>query len=220
MTTTWPSSAQRRVLSKATVKLDYPSESAYLDGAKELGLDVNLLKAFAKVESGPLGGFLDTGEPVILFERHLFHKLTKGRFSKYATDNQALGLIKSVSSISDPKPGGYGPISIQHRKLTYACTLDREAALCSASWGLYQILGMNYLRAGFYLVQSFINAMYRSADDHLLALVAFIQTDQRLHTALKDKNFLTTARLYNGPRQRGYDKKFELAYRELTDATV
>lgn len=213
----WPSTAQNRVLIKASIKSDYPSEKAYLSSARDLDLDVNLLKAFAKVESGPLGGFLDTGEPVILFERHLFHRLTKGRYSnsrlRHAFDKHSL-----VSSISEPKPGGYGRVSIQHSKLTYACTLDRDAALSSTSWGLFQILGMNYLRAGFFSLQSFVNAMYRSVDDHLSALVAFIQTDQRLHTALQDRDFKKVAQIYNGPYHKQYDRKLIVALAELESA--
>lgn len=69
------------------------TEQDFQDAANQLGVDVPTIKAVAEVESGPHGAFLSSGEPVILFERHKFHKLTGGKFSKFP-------------DISNPKAGG------------------------------------------------------------------------------------------------------------------
>lgn len=57
------------------------ADREYRSAAAKLGCEVAAIKAVAEVEAGSFGGFLSTGEPVILFERHVFHKRTKGEFS-------------------------------------------------------------------------------------------------------------------------------------------
>src|SRR5438874_3281319 len=90
-------------------------------------------------------GFLADRRPQILFERHLFHALTHGRFDD--------------GDISAAAPGGYGPPGPhQYERLARAIVRDREAALLSTSWGLGQILGKNYAIAGFADLDAFIAA--------------------------------------------------------------
>ena len=54
-------------------------EKDFQKAAKALNCDVAAIKAVAEVESKQ-DGFLPTDEPIILFERHIFSKLTKGIF--------------------------------------------------------------------------------------------------------------------------------------------
>jgi hypothetical protein len=62
------------------------------------------------------GGFLPDRRPQILYERHIFHRLTGGRFDD--------------GEISDVTAGGYGPRgSQQYDRLTRAIALDRMSAL-------------------------------------------------------------------------------------------
>ena len=49
--------------------------------AKSYGIELAALKAVIEVESRG-DGFYSTGEPVVLFEGHQFHKFTKGKFDK------------------------------------------------------------------------------------------------------------------------------------------
>src|SRR5690606_3942753 len=130
------------------------TEADFQRAAAALEVPVNVIKAVTQVEARGRG-FLSTGEPVILFERHIFRRETDGRFDRTHPD------------LSNPIPGGYGPSSAQHSRLQRAARLDREAALRSASWGMFQIMGFNFERAGHPTLQSFINAMYRSEGDHL-----------------------------------------------------
>lgn len=189
---------------KATI-----TDADWTGAAWLLGCDVPAMKAVGIVESGSVGAFLPTGEPVILFERHLFHRLTGGLYSATHPD------------ISNPDPGGYGKTSEQHRRLARAAELNRSAALQSASWGAFQVLASNYQRAGYDSVQAFINAMYRSAADHLRAFACFVRSDSRLEIALRMHDWPAFARWYNGPsyRQNHYDTKLARAYeREVTRA--
>lgn len=197
-------------------KPDYPSEEAFTSAAKLIGCRVAMIKAFALVESGPHGAFLDTGEPVILFERHKFHKFTDGRYGGEYIKDPSIPL--EVSGISFPKAGGYGPVSIQHKKLQLASEFDRIAALKSCSWGLFQLMGFNYALCGFTTFQQFINAMYESVDRHLEGFVSFILTNPKkvrgksLRQALVDEDCKTAAEIYNGS---GYAKnKYDIKLRK------
>lgn len=181
------------------------TESDWQSAAEALGVPVAAIKAVAEVEA-PGAAFLPSGEPRILFERHKFHRHTGGKYDK------------THPNISSPKWGGYGKESAQHGRLGLAASLDRTAALKSASWGRFQILGENYAQAGFPSIQDFINAMYESEQAHLKAFVAFIKDDARLWQALKARNWATFARIYNGPAyaDNAYDVKLAKAYARLS----
>jgi hypothetical protein len=179
------------------------TEEDYIAAADKLGVEVAIIKAVAEVESKGKG-FLDTGEPVILFERHKFHTFTGGLFDK------------SHPNISNKKPGGYGKVSDQHKRLQEAASLDRDAALRSASWGKFQIMGFNWAALGYESVQDFVNAMYISEAEHLDAFLRFITVNNLLQY-LKDKNWAKFARGYNGKDYKinDYDGKLARAYKKF-----
>lgn len=190
------------------LKADFPSESALRAAADKLGCRVETIKAIAIVEAGPYGAFLDTPEqePVILFEPHIFSRLTSGEFDGKTVDLRVIAGLKPKEPI--PKwtfisyptwnKDWYGPVSVQHTRLQGATRFNRNAALKSCSWGLYQLMGFNHKLCGHETIQSFVNAMYRSVDDHLDALVAFVLADPRKVKAIRDRDAKTFARLYNG----------------------
>lgn len=212
----WPSVSQSKVLSSAVPdKLkDKNLIPSYLwtEAANKLGVEINLLKAFAAQESIGRGFSLEvdteTGQrvyiPIILFERHWFYRLTKDSKTNLSPHRgkKVPGILAPKNLICEPAMGGYGKFSDQHKKLQYAVTLNRDAALQSCSWGMFQILGVNYKRAGYEDVQSFINAMYRSIGDHFDAFVNFCLWDDKLIQAMKDKDFYLIAERYNGKARR------------------
>ncbi len=177
------------------------TETDYEFAAKSLGVPIAAVKAVALVESRG-SGFLANGEPKILFERHKFSQWTDGKYDKTHPD------------ISNPNWGGYGPESAQHKRLQRAVALDRDAALKSTSFGLFQILGENYRECGFSTVQGFVNAMYAGEPDQLEALTNFIKSNPKMWQALKDKNWTGFARRYNGSQfaKNNYHTKLERAY--------
>lgn len=175
----------------------------YTWAAQKLGVSVAHIRAVAELESRGRG-FLPTGEPVILFERHVFRNFTNGFYSK------------QYPEISGA-PGGYGAGGQnQHRKLALAASLNRDAALQSASWGVFQVMGFNWKLCGYESLQHFINAMYRSERDHLDACIRFIQ-GAGLVPALKNKDWARFARGYNGPgyAKNKYDTKLAAAYKKF-----
>lgn len=183
------------------------TETDFTKAAERLGVDVAAVKAVAEVESGPYGAFLPTGEPVILYERHIFRRLTKGRFDKSHPD------------LSNPKAGGYGKVSDQHAKLQRAVILDREAALQSCSWGLFQVLGLNWQSLGYENLQAFINAMYKDEAAHLDSFLRYVEVNN-LARHLRTKNWSAFAKIYNGPAYKvyQYDVKLAKAYRKHSSA--
>lgn len=195
------------------MKSDTPSTEAYAAAALELGCEERAIRAVAKVEAGKLGAFLDSGEPVLLFEPRVFRHETDHRF------DGATAVIDGkhwpLSTANSPGPGEYGPSSIQHAKLAAASLLDRDAARKSCSWGLFQVMARNYQAAGYETLQEFVNAAYRSADDHLRMFVGFIKSDSRLVSALRAKDWRTFKRIFNGPAENGYALRMAEAYREL-----
>jgi len=130
-------------------------------------------------------GFLPDRRPQILYERHIFHRLTEGRFDD--------------GDISDPSPGGYGPRGAsQYDRLARAILKDHNAALQSASWGIGQIMGQNYALAGFQTVDEMILAMSQSEDDQLMAMGTFLLSSH-LASSLQAHDWTSFARGYNGP---------------------
>ena len=92
--------------------------------------------------------------------------------------------------------------------------LDDTAALESASWGAFQIMGFHATRLGYASVQAFAAAMAQDENAQFNAFVAFIEADPVLHKALKARKWKDFAAKYNGPSYARtlYDVKLERAY--------
>jgi hypothetical protein len=179
----------------------------FMHAATTLRCDVAAIRAVAAVESSRKA-FDDLGRPTILYERHLFHRLTKGAFDQRAPD------------LSNPESGGYGTFASQYGKLERAYALDADAALMACSWGAFQILGQNFRAAGFSTVVDYVRAMCQTEGDHLRAFVRFIQAHTAMHAALRDHDWTTFATLYNGPQfhKNHYDTRMQDAYEEARHA--
>ena len=179
-------------------------ERDFVGAAKLIGCDDAAIKAVAEVESRG-AGFLPTGEPKILFERHIFSRRTGGVYDRIAPD------------ISNKKPGGYGRESEQHARLQKAVAYNRDAALKSASWGKFQVMGFNYELAGYNDLQSFINAAYNSEADHLNMFVNYV-INVGLSKYIIAKKWAEFADGYNGPDYKinNYDTKMAVAYKKYS----
>ena len=168
--------------------------------AKAIGCTVAAVRAVNQVESR--GGFFADGRPKILYERHIFHRLTAGKFSAAHPD------------ISNKAPRGYIGGPAEYGRLARAIALDRKAALQSASWGAFQIMGFNFKLAGFANVEDFVKAMVSGQGAQLDAFVAFVRKNN-LDDELVRLDWAGFARGYNGEdyRKNKYDVKLADAYR-------
>lgn len=185
------------------------TDADFQEAADLLSCDASAVKAVCQVEA-PRGGFNPDDTPVTLFEGHKFHKYTGGKFDQQAPD------------LSFPKwtRKYYGKTwQAEQDRLQRAMALDREAALLSASWGKFQIMGFNHGVCGFGTVQKFVNAMYAGEREHLMAFVQFVLTTG-LAPALRRHDWAGFAHGYNGPgyAENDYDTKLAAAHAEIVSA--
>lgn len=187
-----------------TKKLVLTNED-YCRAAKRLRCDVAAIKAVARVESRG-NGFLRSGKPKILFERHKFYKYTKGKYRR------------SHPHLCNRRAGGYGRGGEnQWRKFSEAFKLDPVAAMLSVSWGQFQIMGFNYAICGYTNIHDFVDAMKSGVDAQLDAFVEFV-IHSRLDDEIRRLDWARFARGYNGKgyRRNRYDvkmAKYYLAYK-------
>ena len=178
------------------------TESDFERAANSLGCDVAAIKAVCEVEA-PQGGFHDDGTPRILFEAHHFARLTNHQYNESHSDISSRYWNRSLYK------GGMA----EHKRLQKAAALDREAALQSASWGKFQIMGFNWTLTGAKSLQEFINDMYRSEGAHLDAFVGFVKANN-LADALRQHRWADFAKGYNGSgyAANAYDVKLAAAH--------
>ncbi len=188
------------------------TEADFKNAALWLDVPVAAVKAFEEVESRG-EGFLPDGHPVILFERHIMYRRTKAKYGFTRAD----ALVKQYPDLINPKAGEYGKTSAQPGRLDRAAKLiDRECAIESASWGLFQIMGFHWQALGYPTLQAFVNAMYHNEADQLEAFVRFIKINPNIHKALKAQDWAKVAGGYNGPNFsiNSYDTKLAAAYQK------
>jgi hypothetical protein len=168
--------------------------------AARLNCSTKQIRAVSVVESGG-GGFDKQGRPKILFERHLFHRLTDG--------------AHSPSLFSQAKGGGYGDDS--WRKLTMAACSDALAAFGSVSWGKFQVLGLHWRALGYPSSVEMAYSAVTGEPAHYEMLARYIEKNG-LKPALRalstnPADCVAFAKGYNGPafRKFAYDVKLAKA---------
>jgi hypothetical protein len=184
------------------------TDADFARAAKELNVEEAAIRAVAEVEAAG-AGFLPDGRPSILYEAHIFHKETGG---KHAGAKDRRGVALSSPSWNKNLYGATG--AAQHARYEDARALNPDAANKACSWGTFQILGQNHKACGFDSSQEFVDAMWTGgASAHLDAFVKFIKANN-LDGSLRNKQWATFARGYNGPgyAQNAYDKKMAAAY--------
>lgn len=185
--------------------------------AERLNIPLASIYAVNEVESKGKG-FLDNGKPVILFERHIMYRQLAA--TRHAGDDlaelkrHADQLAAANPALVNPKAGGYIGGTAEHQRLAMARLIDDTAALESASWGAFQIMGFHWKRLGYASVQAFVAAMSAGESQQFDAFTRFIETDPALHKALKGRKWAEFARLYNGADylRNLYDTKLQRAY--------
>lgn len=178
--------------------------------AATLRVPVAAIRAFAEVESRG-AGFLMDDRPVILFERHVFRRQL---IAHGATLSTVADLERTRPDLCNKNPGGYGASSKEWNRMDDAVKINRAAALESASYGAFQVMGFNWKRCGYSDVQAFVNAMFKSSAAHLDSFVRYIQSDAKLLKALRAQDWPECAKRYNGANYaiNSYDKKLAEAF--------
>lgn len=165
--------------------------------------------AVLQVETGQCG-FLPDRRPTILFERHIFYRLTRGAFKS------------THPNICNPIQGGYGaPGAYQYTRLNQAMALNPDAALQSTSWGIGQVMGQYFSLAGYSDVETLVAAMIESEGAQLDAFRAYLEST-RLAAPLRSHDWASFARGYNGPDYAAnhYDTQLSAAYQRFSSGPL
>ena len=195
------------------------SENDLINFANTYQLELAAVKAVNEVESS-CKGFLISGKAKILFEGHVFWQQLKNRgFNPKNLSNESNADVLYEKWTKKHYLGGEG----EYTRLNKATSLlpdikVKEAALCAASWGSFQIMGYHFENLGFSTVDAFVMAMNLHEREHLEAFGKFLEVtsfkSKKLMQWLKEKNWERFAEGYNGSgfKANKYDEKLEKAY--------
>ena len=189
---------------------DYRAAASKLTAAAGRMVTVRQVKVIKTIESGgawftdiradvlaadgnPYGGFIHGDMPKILFEAKEFHKRTSGRYDD------------SHPNISSPTwnrslyVGGQG----EYLRLAKAMALSENAALESASVGLFQVMGYHWKSLGYASVQDYWDRMKQSEGEQLDAFVRFVVVnklaDELAQGGALASSWVPFVERYNGP---------------------
>jgi len=183
--------------------------------AEALNVPVATIRAVAEVEAAGRG-FLPDGRPQILYESHIFGRLTNHRHGA-AVDSRGRALS---SRVWDRTLYGAAGAWQHDGRLAPAAQLDWEAGHRACSWGLFQVLGTNAEAVGWPGIREFVEAMMTGgAAAHLEAFAGFIRANN-LAGYLRNRRWRDFARRYNGPgfAANQFDKRLAEAYRRFRSA--
>lgn len=178
--------------------------------AAELDCELAAIMAVNQIESRGRG-FHSNGKPIVLFERHIMRR----RMLANGIDASTVGQAEHVwPNLVSRQTGGYKSGLTENYRLQLAGEIHPIAALESASWGQFQVMGFHWERLGYNSASEFATAMSENEFLQLTAFVEFIKTDHDLHHALRACDWPAFARRYNGKgyRKNRYDQKLASAY--------
>lgn len=181
--------------------------------ARQHSIHPAALLAVKLIESGIGGGFLPSKRCKILFEGHKFYVELKKK--GYKNLQQLLKVAPDIVYTTWDRSkykGGEG----EWLRLEKAIAIDREAALKSASWGMFQIMGFNYKLCKCQDVEEFVALNSASEENQLVLLINFLNSTGIIKY-LNTRQWSEFARRYNGPgyKQNSYDSKLLMAYNQF-----
>ncbi len=186
----------------------------YTQAATLFNVEAAALMAVAEVEGGGTGFTLVDGEekPIILYEPHVFwRELRKRRIDPrmHTTGNEDV-LYEKWKTRPYPKTQAE-----RYAQIKKASLIDPEAALCSASWGAFQIMGFNYAACGCRHLHDFVTKMFKDEAAQFDLFLHFLQSSGLL-AWLQKKEWQRFAKGYNGAgyAENHYDEKLAAAYKK------
>jgi hypothetical protein len=174
-----------------------------------INCDAAAIQAVNQVEARG-NGFLSNGKPKILFEGHIFWKqLLKVGIDPHPLQAGNEDILYPTWDLDKVRP--FYKMD-QYTRLDKAKAIHEEAALKSASWGAFQIMGFNHKACGYDTVKDFVNAQ---ADEfnQLQCFCNYIRSTH-LDVNLRNHDWKGFARGYNGPDywKNQYDTKLQRAF--------
>ena len=117
------------------------TDADFARAAEALNVEVAAIRAVAEVEAAG-AGFIADGRPAVLYEAHVFHRLTKAARHRQGSPGRQLSSPRLDRSLD----GATG--AAQHNRIEDAAKLNCGRGAQGASWGTFQILGENHKAAG------------------------------------------------------------------------
>lgn len=146
--------------------------------------------------------------PAIRFEGHYFYARLNDDVQRAAAVAQGLASPKA-GAIKNPTSFG-----ARYAMLERAKAINPKAALESVSWGLGQVMGANWDSLGYTSVDDLVKAA-QTVDGQVEMVFRFIQVNG-LVDEVNRNDWLGFAKVYNGPKQKNYDKKLAAAYKKYS----
>lgn len=181
------------------------TEDDFNEVAQRLGVEVAAIKAVVEIEAGRTHqGFAAPGKPLVNFDLTMFRRFATRRGVNLAKYSKSHSVVFTSSKGSQARA---------HRRLDAAKTINHNAAIEGTFWGMFQIGGFNWKKCGADSLDDFVCLMSRSERDQLDLFAEFI-TNTGLLKHLRDKNWASFARGYNGPgyARRAYHTRMAQAY--------
>lgn len=181
----------------------------YTDTARLLNIEEAAIRAVCEIESGGRSGFFSDGRPIILFEGHIFWRELKKRGIEPERYQSEYADVLFPKWDKSKYKGGVK----EYDRMNVAANIDEDAALCSASWGMFQIMGFNHKLCGYDTVKEYVAAIKANSNNHLLSFAHFLKNTGIDHP-LRSLDWAGFAAKYNGPgyKQNQYDVKLQNAY--------
>ncbi len=170
----------------------------------QLNIDPGVALAVLIAESSgePFGA---DGRMVIRFEVHIFRREWNGdpalfdRHFRFDAQSLIGGHAWRPSPESEWREI-HGNQAVEWEVFAFARGLDERAAMRSISMGAPQIMGFNHQSIGYSTVQEMFEAFQQSERAQLHGLFRFIQ-EKALVNAIRQRDFISFAAGYNGPKQ-------------------
>lgn len=181
------------------------TEEDYDQVAKELGVEVAVIKTIVKIEAGSnLTGFWAPGVPVANYSQKLYNRYAKKHKGRKIKDGKV--------------PAGLKGYALREwTQLVNARKKNADAADMATYWGMFQIGGANYKLCGCESVEEMVEKMSESEHAQIELFATFIKNAGMVES-LRKKDWKTFARKYNGPSyaRRGYHTRMAKEYAKFS----
>ena len=192
----------------------------YIAAAKLIPCDPAMVHAIGLKESRK-APFLPSGDATILFERHQFYNRfiipRKPGQTREALIEERAEIAARYPTICNKEPGGYKGGQAEYDRLNIARGFSEIAALESASYGQFQVMGFNAVAIGYSSVLEFERLMQQDVFQHLEAFVRFIKNTPLARQGIMNKDFAKLALGYNGKDYKinNYDVDLRKYYNQV-----
>lgn len=187
------------------------------DLAKKYKIDFSALLAVIEVESNGVIHEIINGKPmpIVRYEGHYFDRLCNPKIREKARK----------AEVSSPKTGGIKNPSKQKDRwllIEKAATFDKNAAYESSSYGVGQVMGVNWKNLGYSSVFALVNKAQEGLVGQVELMLEFIVFN-KLDDELRNLDWSGFARGYNGSQyaKNKYHIKLAAAYKnQLGDGNI